>query len=1103
MTPTAALRLEAKLSARIERVVSGAAVGAAELIDLIHAVNPTGLDLPPDERARRYGLKSRLQSRLVVDEGAEAIAVTPDGGEGFVLLTHRFLGRSACHARVDELEDEARALVRFLLDTGETAGVQAATPAPARGRRSGSPATWLAEAQAALEEWDYERARELLEEAVTLSGGALEPAQALLELLVDTLADDAAALEWETRLDRATQRDGRVVVLLAVADARSGDRERAMRRVEGRREGRVVEVLGECLEAGLREGRADLVARAAARLRERDPAHPALARAEEARREQRSARMAEREAALAGAEGPEEVALAREVLAEFPESAAARAVVQAHEAAERAAALEAALEGSRAALAGADFERARRRARRARDLGAEVVRLLEEIDAAELVARERRERLEGERVIALLTGGGEPLEARGAYVALEPGARAVVARGVEEPELARELTWLDALAEAGLADEAPAAVTALAAALAAMARGEAERALALVEGHLACLEALAAGRRLLTEARATLANQRRAREAERLDEVARLLEVDAWQEAREIMAGLDALGGGSGERERREVLSARVARRSEADRLGGICDLQLRTGALEAASHAKLLAERYMDAEDAGPRQEWERRRQEALRALDRGVSRVVVDRPAVPKPLWSQLESRDRAQLWPMPDRSGALATLRVADLVFAVALDDDELRPKTAMVARVLGDRGMMTVDEGLLWITSEDGLVLSFETGRWGVTEALRSTSAGETAPHFVMPIPGTAYLWEAYRDYTMEFLVRDRVSGKAAHRVLQADWADVVGRGAEATIVLRRGDRPLQLHRPDGALVRQMDMGAGMSVSRVLEVRTPGEEGERRLVVVSQRTSGHRSAGPVLLTMLTRARTPCVPLMIGGSLAGRVQEAQWDEATGLLFVRCSREGRECLLVAVRPTASRLEVAYEMPLPYHARLIGDGVACAALLVSTTEGPRLVSLGGEPVALPAPPDRALRDDSSENPTDWFTRRISEADAALDAGEPREVLEVIERSRLDTVRERQTFARLAAAVLALAPSPPDASHETCFRDAFLLATFVQIERDNDAFSTPIQLVDADHAWPDERLGELRARAEAWLEALVPTRAQSNTEGSGGEVAPD
>ena len=75
--------------------------------------------------------KAALQS-LLVDRFFDKLDVVSEGaGADVVLLRHKPSGRDACHARVSELEEGARFVVRRLLDEQEAAG--AAGPAGAAG----------------------------------------------------------------------------------------------------------------------------------------------------------------------------------------------------------------------------------------------------------------------------------------------------------------------------------------------------------------------------------------------------------------------------------------------------------------------------------------------------------------------------------------------------------------------------------------------------------------------------------------------------------------------------------------------------------------------------------------------------------------------------------------------------------------------------------------------------------------------------------------------------------------------------------------------------------------------------------------------------------
>ena len=74
-------------------------VSAAELLDLIHWVNPTGRELGAREDALRYAQKSRLQSLLVRRFGEELDVVPDPEREGTVSLLHRGQGRDGFACR--------------------------------------------------------------------------------------------------------------------------------------------------------------------------------------------------------------------------------------------------------------------------------------------------------------------------------------------------------------------------------------------------------------------------------------------------------------------------------------------------------------------------------------------------------------------------------------------------------------------------------------------------------------------------------------------------------------------------------------------------------------------------------------------------------------------------------------------------------------------------------------------------------------------------------------------------------------------------------------------------------------------------------------------
>src|SRR5262249_34212156 len=106
-------------------------VGAAELLDLIHRVNPTGRELGARETALLYAQKARLQSLVIRRFGPELEVVPDPANEGTVLILHPGHGRDACHAVLDTLDEDARAWVQRELDLGPPSSEAPPPPAPA------------------------------------------------------------------------------------------------------------------------------------------------------------------------------------------------------------------------------------------------------------------------------------------------------------------------------------------------------------------------------------------------------------------------------------------------------------------------------------------------------------------------------------------------------------------------------------------------------------------------------------------------------------------------------------------------------------------------------------------------------------------------------------------------------------------------------------------------------------------------------------------------------------------------------------------------------------------------------------------------------------
>ena len=234
-----------------------------ELIRLIHRVNPSGESLAASRRAERYRLKARLQSLLLREHG-ESLVVEQDRDDPRVIsLRLKHFDEDACHALLPELEDDARSLAQRMLDEGADdrsplAGPAAGEDAPARpaDRDRKRPANddrysraeLLALARQALEEYDFEQCERFLRQACRQAGGDPEPCRALLEFYLDHLAAYDRAVELGREMERRVRKDEGVRGLLALAHARAGQPEEAVRLLARKLPPRGSEA---CLYAGL------------------------------------------------------------------------------------------------------------------------------------------------------------------------------------------------------------------------------------------------------------------------------------------------------------------------------------------------------------------------------------------------------------------------------------------------------------------------------------------------------------------------------------------------------------------------------------------------------------------------------------------------------------------------------------------------------------------------------------------------------------------------------------------------------------------------------------------------------------------------------------
>ncbi|MCU0687874.1 MAG: hypothetical protein MUF34_37460, partial [Polyangiaceae bacterium] len=462
-----------------------------ELLELLRRVNPTGRGRSAREERARYAEKARLQSLLIEDYPLEVRVRAHDDMPGVVSLAVPRLGASAAHAVVEALSARARAWVEESLEAGAS---EPSSRRP-RERAAAAPETpgeaALARAARRLEEYDFECAEADL--AGLLRDSAATPTERrraltlLLELYVDRLANDAAALTLEPTLRSLEPVPESAHELLGVAAQRAGAFEAALRHLGRCSAERAAEALAACATAAADAGAWEHARKAWALLLAFGPpgGEPAPSNHVRALREGARGRLSTRASAASEQELEADASLVRFVKEFAPEhpwlderrqgERALRAEASSRVLLERAEAL-----AERGELAGVE---------RALAALARLESATDEAGRAEALrsrAKQRRAEALAERALAAAAAGAFE-EAGRTFLALHPGARGrVLAEG--GPLFAT----LEALGAA--APERPAARTVVAAAawIRAQSVAEATERWRLLGPHAALLESVPA-----------------------------------------------------------------------------------------------------------------------------------------------------------------------------------------------------------------------------------------------------------------------------------------------------------------------------------------------------------------------------------------------------------------------------------------------------------------------------------------------------------------------------------------------------------------------------------------------------------------------------------
>jgi len=966
------------------------AVDVGQLMGAIHAVNPTGRAMRASERERRYDLKNSLQALLIERFGDELLVSRDPDDPRVVALARQRFPDDLTHAVIDDLADEARSWLRFQLDAarsveihgegvaaGGHAGARSATATrnaeptspDALDRGTRDPRDLLAAGRAALEEYDYESAREAFERAVDVDPTP-DAARALAELLVDHLGDDAAALACRDRLPPTACASPSVRSLLATAAARTGDVALGadlLAGVDPR------DALGAWVELGRAAARRDDapgITRSLAAIHDVDPSHPSLATLDEAlaalRDRERPDLLAAARAALADGDLARARSILGDVLGRWPGDADAAGLDREVRSGQTAARIAEVRAHAKGASRRGDHRDAARAWQQVLGLDERDAEARASLGDALRGAKQQEERARTDRVVELLGAPERCRDGLERYLAL-PSARRGEVRGQRDLP---QLTWVEAM---GAADgpvarrsEAAAAAIAMERAMAAHDAGRAEEVVRLLADHIIWVRRVDDVRAVERAARRSLAERDARRFEVAIGQAERALRAGELDVARESgdRAGKVARRPAEGKRVREleQQLAAAVEREQLADRYREAFDL----GEVDAANR---LLDRLEELTDGDEQERW-RGERDRLRQRSRDSWTLgELDGPA-DGPRWWRPEAPEVRGMCRVLDVDGdsiLLARLR-GHVLFLTAIDvesGDVLQRRVLWMPAPVARLTLVALCQDALWLLGTHMVMMGIgrETGdvdRWSSVQTL--AASGERIRGSDVTTDGT-YLWIG--------VLRPEVPDSGRIRVFDLRrWvpvreldepgvaAPLTGDPAHRVAVISGDRQEISLFEPSGRLQAEpywtmpspavavtggARPGGGDRVIALL--RTPGATGPPSTTAVGCEPDGTTSR-PVELAGIDPDADPAIVtardlglLFVSGGYRGgdRWVVALADRAGGLRELWRTR-APEGLVLVHSPDGRRVVALWWDRGEYHVRKLGtslpefpDGIAAA----------------------------------------------------------------------------------------------------------------------------------------------------------------------------
>jgi tetratricopeptide (TPR) repeat protein len=942
---------------------------ARQLIEAIHAVNPTNRDGFSDDKARRYQLKSRLQS-LLLERYKEDIAIRLESNEeGVVLLVHRTLGLDACHAVIDELDIDARAWVLRQIDTGATdealaanrdtlrAGVEDSTAfsgEPTDSSREADIAGWLARGRKALDEYDYDDARLALETAWSRDPRNVAVATALLEFLVDHMGAYEEALEV-ARDPRVTLTTG-MRVLGALAAARAGRFEEAAALASGVEDKALAEAWLLATDDAIKcrdwDRAAALVDQARPLCVDDSAVISRTTAIDEGRADERAPHEAAVEAMLLKGRFEEAEQGARALLERWPDSKAARHVLAAVDARHRERALAEALRKAESAIAEGDHVRAIIHLNKAVECGGDKEIIRSQIAASEQVLQATADDEAVARVLSLLEDGAEETAALG-YLDVSADLKQRIRSTRDVPVL----QWIDQLVKGECSKRTKQniarAVCALSAAEDEMNRGSVETAARLIRPFGEILRPLAAHQKVVdAEAdRQALSKQREARDA---FEAFRRAFLDGRYTEAEVL-GNDVRTEDLGEAEK-SVFADLASRLTEV----------LTSAALESALadaedrgdlfQARSLARELRDATKGDARATYEQKQRRLDEQIQRAwrVWRLDGAEAAETRATAFERVPRGKEQYyWLSPDGDAAAQGWARGRWLFYQVVDINTGRLRRALLAR--GERPMKFTADSLydgrvLSINDAKGVAVRFDTHTGEVADRLdfRALLDQRRIGERALLLPGGDHLFLNTSDKETRRMTTKVLDLKTMR--LEKDLGD---QGWSATLLpletmsvgTLKEERECLIFSGRGFLQARFHLSGAAGLYGV----QLHPDGERLVLLATYRNDDEDKEGTVYVVAADRRGNQGTPYRIDGCYFEFVhQVVTTRDPGGLVFVEWADQERQIHLLGLEALDDGFGFLFDVPVPRAAVLIQDVEGRHAVAIAeTSEGAVYRALG------------------------------------------------------------------------------------------------------------------------------------------------------------